>query len=340
MIEEPARTSTMIEVLTPIWERVLQRSPIGAEDNFFDLGGDPAAASRLFADLARDTGRELSPLTIYQAPTIATLAAILEEPALPRLSTLVELKAGTGAQPIFMIPGIGGSVMDFFELVKLIDSGHPIYGMQSRGMDGLDEPFERIEDLAQYHVDSIRTQQLRGPYIFIGYSLGGLVALEMAQRLSGIGETVASLIMVETHVSRRYVLLGKHVGLAKRRAKRIVRALVRRAGLGSPVGKRGGESMRDRPEVGEKFKPIMQHAVDIAFLTWQRYRPRHYKGRINYVRTMEIDPAYPDDPSAVWGKLADEFVLQTVPGNHTNVLASHSESLAAALSGYLNEVPR
>ena len=39
----------MIEVLTPIWKRVLKRSAIGIEDNFFDLGGDSILAVNLFA---------------------------------------------------------------------------------------------------------------------------------------------------------------------------------------------------------------------------------------------------------------------------------------------------
>jgi len=66
-------TSSMIEVLTPIWEQILQRSPIGLEDNFFDLGGDSFLAVSLFNEIARVSGRELPPVMIYQASTIAAL---------------------------------------------------------------------------------------------------------------------------------------------------------------------------------------------------------------------------------------------------------------------------
>ena len=79
-------TLTPVEVLTPIWERVLQRPTITAEDNFFDLGGDSLLAVQLFSEIARVCGRELAPVTIYCAPTISALAEILEEPTAPILA--------------------------------------------------------------------------------------------------------------------------------------------------------------------------------------------------------------------------------------------------------------
>ena len=85
----------MTEVLTSIWERLLERSPIDVEDNFFDLGGESSLAVELFNEIAKEFDRELSPVTIYQAPTIASLAALLEKPTTPRLPSLLPLKAGT-----------------------------------------------------------------------------------------------------------------------------------------------------------------------------------------------------------------------------------------------------
>ena len=77
-----------IDALTTIWLRVLQRPSAGIEDRFFDLGGDPASVARLFAEIADAFGRELPPETIYQAPTIADLAALLEKPETPQLPPL------------------------------------------------------------------------------------------------------------------------------------------------------------------------------------------------------------------------------------------------------------
>src|SRR5258708_14667050 len=84
----------MTEQLVQIWQRLLEKSPIHVEDNFFDLGGDSLLAVELFNAIAKECGRELPPVTIYQAPTIAALAELLNGAAPPRLPSLVTLNAG------------------------------------------------------------------------------------------------------------------------------------------------------------------------------------------------------------------------------------------------------
>jgi acyl carrier protein len=167
------------ETLTDIWERQLRHTPISPEDNFFDLGGDSSIAVEVFNEIAKSCGRELPPVTIYHTPTIAALATLLEEKASPRLPSLMQLKAGTNgtSKPVFIAHGLGGSAMEFFQVVKYVDVSNAIYGLQARGTDGMDEPLDTIEGMAQFHVDAIREVQPAGPYFLVGYSLGGLVAL-------------------------------------------------------------------------------------------------------------------------------------------------------------------
>src|SRR5271167_1040481 len=113
----------MQEMLLPIWQRILQQSSVHVEDNFFELGGDSSLALQLFNEIAKACGRELPPVTIYQAPTITALAALLEEPATPRFPPLVLMKSGTEEPPVFLAHGLGGSAMDFFQPVKHIQTG-------------------------------------------------------------------------------------------------------------------------------------------------------------------------------------------------------------------------
>ena len=202
----------MVETLTPIWQRVLQLPSIHVDDNFFDLGGDSSLALQLFNEIAQVCDRELPPVTIYQAPTIAALAALLEQPTTPRFPTLVLLKPGTEKPPVFVAHGLGGSVMDFFQPVKHIETDHPIYGMQARGIDGLDEPLARIEDMAEFYLHAIRKMQPRGPYVLAGYSLGGLVALEMAQQQKRAGLSDPALL----HSTQWLSELGEGIGFTSR----------------------------------------------------------------------------------------------------------------------------
>jgi acetoacetyl-CoA synthetase len=315
----------MIGVLTPIWQRVLQQSSIQVNDNFFDLGGDSSLALQLFTEIAQLCGRELPPVMIYQAPTIAALAALLEQPTAPRFPALVQLKAGAQKPPVFIAHGLGGSVMDFFQPVRHIQPDHPIYGMQARGIDGLDDPLESIEDMAQFHLDAIKELQPRGPYVLIGYSLGGLVVLEMAQRLAAKGEKIALLAMLDAYPHMRYLSLGQRTRLMARQAKRGLHA------LGDLTG-----STSYQPPAGVSFTPAMQRVRDSAYLALTRYRPRFYRGSIKFVRA-EVSSGFPDDPAAVWAHLAEEFEVATVPGDHLGIITTHFEDLASVLSAYLQE---
>jgi hypothetical protein len=99
-------------------------------------------AIKLFTEIARVCRRELPPVLIYHAPTIAAMAALLDEPTMPRLPPLVLLKAGTEKPPVFITHGLGGSVMELFELVARIRLRHPRHGMQAKGIDGVEETFD------------------------------------------------------------------------------------------------------------------------------------------------------------------------------------------------------
>jgi acetoacetyl-CoA synthetase len=322
---QPEATSAIIEVLTPIWQRVLQLSSIHVDDDFFDLGGDSLLALQLFAEIAQTCDRELPPVTIYQARTIATLASLLEQPTTPRFPTLVLLKDGVKTPPVFIAHGLGGSVMDFFQPIRHLESDHPIYGMQSRGIDGLDEPLDSIEDMAEFHLNAIRAVQPRGPYALMGYSLGGLVAFEMAQRLSARGEKVALLAMLDAYPHMRQLSLGQRVRLAARQAKRGLHFL-RNLNGSSPY----------QPPVGVSLTPAMQRVRASAYHALTRYRPRFYRGKINFVRA-EVSSAFPADAAAVWAPLAESIEVATVAGDHLGMIATHYESLASVLARYLSE---
>ena len=341
-------TATMTEILTPLWERVLQRSSVGPEDNFFDLGGDSLLAVQLFSEIEKVCGRQMEPVTIYCAPTIASLAAILENPAAPRFPPLLQLKTGEEGPPIFLAHGLAGTAMDFFQLVKFIRTRQPIYGMQARGTDGLDEPFDRIEDLAQYQLDAVRQLQPRGPYFLIGYSLGGLVALEKAQRLTAEGERISLLAMLETYPYPRFLSLKQRMRLATRlagnRATTVGRLPVRDAlsYILSPsqrrlyVSRNGNGDAPSQVPTGASHTPTMERARESAYLSLTRYRPRFYDGAIKFVQAETLTD-FPEDPTAVWSHLVREFHSETVPGDHLGILGTHFEPLASVITRYLSE---
>ncbi len=78
-----------------IWVDVLDVSPIGIEDNFFVLGGNSLKAMVVANKLQKMFNRSLPPLVLFNAPTVAGLAAHLMElyPDLPLPVATTEAEA-------------------------------------------------------------------------------------------------------------------------------------------------------------------------------------------------------------------------------------------------------
>jgi acetoacetyl-CoA synthetase len=339
-------TSAMAEALTPIWERVLQHSPIGPDDNFFDLGGDSLSAVTLFLEVEKLCGRQLPSVMIYNTPTIAALAAELERPSASRLPALVLLRKGPAGAPVFIAHGLGGSVIDFYRLLTHIQCERTIYGMQARGIDGLDEPFGSIQEMAQYHLEAIKKIQPHGPYTFVGYSLGGLVCLEIARRLREAGETVALLTVLDAYPSRSLLSVSQRFQLFLRMTLKRVGAAI---GMSSEETKSStSEELRAQMSAGRRgvklaqvaattsMTPATARAAEMAREAIKRYRPSYYPGKMRFVRAAILTD-FPADPKAIWSSRVKEFESETVPGDHLSMIAKYPEQLGAVISRHLQE---
>ncbi|MGD0867506.1 MAG: phosphopantetheine-binding protein, partial [Rhizomicrobium sp.] len=134
--ERGAIRETIVAGLTDIWSRTLQTAPICPDSNFFDLGGDSLLAVGLLLEIERQFGRKFPITTIYDAPTIAEQADLLESEGEAGFSPLVLLKSGDGSKPLFIVHGIGGTVIELDALGKQIRTDSPVYAIQARGLDG------------------------------------------------------------------------------------------------------------------------------------------------------------------------------------------------------------
>jgi thioesterase domain-containing protein len=343
---EPKPDCVSIKALIPLWERVLRRSAVRADDNFFDLGGDISSAASLLQELERVCGRELPRFLIYHKPTIRGLADALAQPSLPDFPKLIPLRAGTEWPPIFIAPGMGGDPLDYFNLARKMETGHPIFAMQARGLDGKEDPFGRIEDIAEYYLDAIKKIQPEGPYILIGSSLGGLVTLEMAQQLSKRGEKVGLLVMLESYPHARYLSLYHRMRLLGQKVRNHASAVFGKSvrdgfNYVSQRVKRQLSNMTDShsrslPPEGVELSPAMQRLRHGDFQALTSYQPRCYAGKVKFVRAA-ILTRFPADPAGVWGRLIEKMDVETVPGDHNGIVTTHFDALAAALSRYLKE---
>ncbi len=65
--------------LAQIWEEILDVRPIGIHDNFFNVGGHSLAASRVISRVIQTFQLELPIKALFDAPTVAEMAAIIAQ---------------------------------------------------------------------------------------------------------------------------------------------------------------------------------------------------------------------------------------------------------------------
>lgn len=271
------------------------------------------------------------------APAVPTLTDLVRQQD-PRIPHLVLLKAGSASPPIFMTHGMGGDVIGILPLALGIRVASPIYGMQARGIDGLEEPHDRIEDMAAYHLAAIRHVQSHGPYFLIGYSLGGLVMLEIARRLSGDGEKIALLTMLDSYPHRSHLSFGQHARLALRLGKRRALSLMRGRAHSHPsrVGEQSKQHDSQQAPSVESAVRARQRVSEYEDRAWKNYRPQFYDGKIRFVKAAMCS-YFPADPIAVWGPLVKECTLESLPCDHAGMFTTHVETAASIISLYVEE---
>ncbi|HYT32700.1 MAG TPA: amino acid adenylation domain-containing protein, partial [Thermoanaerobaculia bacterium] len=180
--------------LSKIWEKALSVRPIGVHDNFFELGGNSLLAGRLFAQIQRMCRKDLSPIALFQAPTIEQLALLLRSAQSPTSwSSLVPIQSGGSRPPLFCMHAGAGTILFYHDLARRLGPDQPIYGLQAQGLYGKATPHATVEEMAAHYIQEIRTVQPDGPYRLAGFCFGATLAFEMAQQLRAAGFEVGLL---------------------------------------------------------------------------------------------------------------------------------------------------
>lgn len=310
---------------------MLGRPPLTGEQGFFGAGGDLGAAVRLCDQIRAEFGKVVPPLALYGNPTPIALADAITGRAPLRFSNALLLKAGSKTEPpVFLFHGIGGNVMEFFDVVKNLVWSNPVYGLQARGSDGLEPPLDSIEAMAEYHLEAVRRLQPQGPYLLCGYSLGGLVALELARKLRESGEIIALLVMIDSYPHGSLLPAAERSRLYLQRARhRLYRAI-------APAALRP-LSPEEARAINEKMcGPAIGPVTEAAFRALEHYRPKPYSGKVHFL-TAQVKTTFPKDPGIAWRDLLPGITVQTVQGAHHGMLQTSAAGLASLLSSYVTE---
>ena len=183
--------------LLDIWQELLIHRPIGVTDHFLEIGGDSLLAVRLGALIQKRLQRQFSVSTLFKAPTITAMAeALCDEEAVN--SPLVTIQPHGNRCPLFLVHPVGGNVLCYFTLARHLGSDQAVFAFQAQGLDGKRSPRDRIEDMAACYIAEMKRVRPTGPYRLGGWSMGGVIAAEMAAQLEESGDIVEGVVLFDS----------------------------------------------------------------------------------------------------------------------------------------------
>ncbi len=355
----PDAGTSLEQLMTAVWRRVLGHDEFEAGDDFFDVGGDSLLATWVVAEMSRALGRRVELSALLEHSTITELSAHLaaDGAAAGALSTasptagsqITTLRPGPARRALVLFHPLGGEVVAYREAARQITAPLRVLGITWTGQRT--GAVTSLESLAAAHAEQLRATQA-GPYLLAGWSFGGVLAFEVARQLTQAGERVDFLGLIDAHPT-----MDPISGAAPRDTpyladlEQLLAEIDRRhtAGEAAPnVAELATEetwiqlmgAAPARAVSAEHLRAPLDLARDnLAAL--QAYQPGRYGGDVDLFRSESLDAQGRHTMVTRLRDLVDGTVsVHDLPGDHLTILrASSATALAAALDDVLQRDP-
>jgi len=362
--------------LVAIWEELFKKNPIGVHDNFFELGGHSLMMIILVARVEERLGERIAMADLFRKPTIEHLAELVgHRPQHDLSSVIVPLQTSGTRPPLFGLHPGSGEVWCYMDLARRLGADQPFYGVQAcRPEAGLVVHTE-VEAMASDYVEALLAFHPGGPYMLCGWSMGGVIAFEVARQLRERGERVELLALIDSQA--RSTGQSEH-NLDQPGHNRLVLLAILALDLGMAGEKLGAllkevKSLPPAAQLRRVWSESKRAGVVPSGMTllefrrlfdifrvnadmMLRYEAGEYDGRVTLFAAEqsleqyifgpsglwdEREAVMPDDQLKGWGQhVAGGVEVHPVPGNHFTMMREpFVEMLAARLRALLQQSP-
>jgi acyl carrier protein len=186
--------------LLDLFTTALEVVGLGADDDFFNAGGDSLRAASLFAAIEHRFGTVIPVSTLLSAGTVRQLSQAVRA---ANASPLVAIRDGHGPASIF-VHGLRGDVVLPRMMAPAMDDGRRMYGLRAPGLASGETALDSLVEMAACYVRAVVAVEPSGPYLIGGYCGGSVVAYEMARQMREAGMDVAGVALVDPPIRPDY----------------------------------------------------------------------------------------------------------------------------------------
>lgn len=313
----PAQNQVERELIN-ICRELLEVENIGIRDDFFELGGDSLQVARLYSKIEEIWGCKIHISEFYREATVKNLAEMILDDSIATLNCpfIVPIQKNGSKPPLFCVHPIRGEALKYWELASSLGDEQPVYGLRFH-RKSLDKDLG-MEQLAARYIEGMLSVQPKGPYFLAGYSLGGVIAFEIARQLAKSGYDMGMVAMIDTDIDILKEYIQSNTDHPIRR---------------STFEKLYSHFRRIRGQIKEK---IVLKPEKLLNMTAKRYKPELFAGEILYF-AAEGNPRAANS-IAVWSQLTDSIKVVNVKGDHDTIMYEpHVIGVAREIQTYMEK---
>ncbi|MFT3774591.1 MAG: alpha/beta fold hydrolase [Minicystis sp.] len=327
--------------LVALWEQILDVRPIGIKDDFFRLGGHSLTAVRLLGALRKDFGLDLRIALFVRLSTIERLSELIDLGQRDRADeTLLCLQQGDGGVPFVCVHPAGGGALCYARLARALGEGRPFFGIEARGLSSNAVPREDIPSMAAAYLDAIRHRFGDRPFILGGWSMGGLIAYEMAQQMATSGEPLEELMLFDTDAEAEPIdpdhdmfMFLQGLGVRDTSIGPFSGSRDERLAAAKAFAVRRG--VWSQTEDGALFERLFR-VFEANLRATRGYTPEPYDGRVLLIHAQKTPPG--EDGALGWRELVSDIDVDVAAGDHFSMMDEpFVRDLAARLRKRLDE---
>jgi len=211
-----------------VWRKQLSLNDLSIDDDFVELGGNSMIAVKLSEEMERVTGVEFLPDPLFRHRTVRDLVDSIGENKTSEAASVVQLNSVKEGVPVFCLSG----VQVYQSIANELDDRQPVYAIYAREELALADARNStaslsVNNLTRAYIDAIKRQCPQGPYILMGLSFGGMLAVDVATTLKQQGEEVDFVVMFDSCLSyaKKRTISGFLVGMVSQCMGTIARLL-------------------------------------------------------------------------------------------------------------------
>lgn len=309
--------ATYVErTIAMVWGQELRRDRIYLDDDFFQIGGDSLSGVRTCARISEMLEAKVDLALLFRRPSLREFAGSLtSSDRVDHWLNLTPIRLSGPLAPFVCVHGDEGN----YNLPRLFSDDRPFIGFMHQGEDGMGMRYKTIRSMARHYVNELLEARPEGPYILSGFSTGGILAFEMAQRLIAMGKKVPLLVMLDTRgPTFNWWRYSPRTKLADLRGEYLRPRCERYLRKGVPI-----------PFDLRNFYIINTYRKAV-----ERYRPKPYAGEVLYIRSAQRA----EEPMGWEDLLTGPVHVEVVEGKHLSIIREpHVAELAAVLEKFMED---